>query len=424
MKPKELKKIIKDGALSKYSHLYSDIKGQTERFIKAIDSFTKLYGQERDISIFSVPGRSEISGNHTDHNNGCVLAGSIDRDIIAIAAKSDANKVNVKSEGYPLDTVELSDADKPEKFKKFTSSALIGGMIGGFMKRGEAVGGFDAYLTSDVLKGSGLSSSAAYEVMIGNILNHLYSDGRVENANIAVIAQYAENLYFGKPCGLMDQIACAVGGFVYIDFENPTSPVIEPIKFSLADAGYTLCIVNTRGNHADLNDDYAAVPGEMKTVAKLLGRDVLRGLTEEEIIKNFSNIRRVAGDRAILRSLHFMRENKRVARIREALKRGDTEGFLKAVSESAKSSFQYLQNVYTPSDVREQGLSVALALSDGYLEGKSAVSRVHGGGFAGTVQTFLKTEDAEGYVGYMNSVFGDGACEPFNVRPDGAVKLF
>ena len=424
MTAKELKKAIEDKALLKYSYLYPDVTAQAKRFTRAIDSFAKIYGEDREISVFSVPGRSEISGNHTDHNGGCVLAGSIDRDIIAVASKNGDGVVRIQSEGYPADAVSISDAENPENFKKYTSAALIGGMIRGFMNSGNEVGGYDAYFTSDVLKGSGLSSSAAYEVMIGNILNHLYNDGSIKNEDIAILAQYAENVYFGKPCGLMDQVACAVGGFVYIDFGNPEKPLIEPVKFSLADAGYTLCIVNTRGNHADLNEDYAAVPGEMKTVAKLLGRDVLRGLTEEEIIKNISNIRRVAGDRAVLRSLHFLRENERVGVIFKALRDSDMDKFLETVAESGRSSFEYLQNLYSPKNPREQGLSVALALSEGYLKGKGAVSRVHGGGFAGTVQTFLKTEDANGYVEYMNGIFGDGACEPFNVRRDGAIKLF
>ena len=424
MKAAELKALLKDGALSKYKNLYANTEKQTERFVKAIDSFTKLYGEDRDIAVFSVPGRSEISGNHTDHNRDCVLAGSIDKDIIAVAAKNDDGVIRFHSQGYPEDSVKISDTDNPDNFKNFTSSALIGGMVRAFINAGREVGGYDAYSTSDVLKGSGLSSSAAYEVMIGNILNYFYNGGKVDNTEIAKFAQYSENVYFGKPCGLMDQLACAVGGFVYIDFEDAEKPVIEPISFSLYEAGYTLCIVNTRGNHADLNEDYAAVPREMKAVAKLLGRDVLRGLTEKDIIKNFSNIRRVVGDRAVLRAFHFLRENERVNKVREALKAKDVKAFLATVSESGRSSFEYLQNVYSPSNEREQGLSIGLVLSEGYLAGKDAVCRVHGGGFAGTIQVFLKNEDAEGYIEYMNSILGDGSCEAFNVRGVGATKLF
>lgn len=424
MKAQKLIAKLNSGALGAYGDLYRDIPSQTERFIKAIEAFTALYGEDRDISVFSVPGRSEISGNHTDHNKGCVLAGSIDRDIIAVAAKNDDGVIRIRSEGYPDDAVEISKTDDPENFKKYSSASLIAGMTRGFINQGYEVGGYDAYSTSEVLKGSGISSSAAYEVMIGNILNHLYCAGSVDNAEIAKLAKYAENEFFGKPCGLMDQMACAVGGFVYIDFEDSENPEVEPIRFSLSDAGYSLCIVNTGGNHADLNEDYASVPGEMKAVAKLLGRDALRGLTEDDIIKNINNIRRLVGDRAVLRSFHFIRENKRVDSIREALKMGSVEAFLSGVSESGRSSFEYLQNVYSSANVKEQGLSLALALTEGYLEGRGAACRVHGGGFAGTIQVFIKNEDVEEYARYMDSVFGEGAAAVFNIRPVGAAKLF
>lgn len=424
MKAKELIAKLNSGALAKYANLYRDTERQTERFIKAIEGFTSIYGEDREIEIFSVPGRSEISGNHTDHNKGCVLAGSIDRDIIAVASKNDDGVIRFRSEGYPDDVVDIKKTDSPENFKRYSSAALIAGMVRGFINRGYSVGGYDAYSTSEVLKGSGISSSAAYEVMIGNILNYTYSAGVVDNTEIAKIAKYAENEFFGKPCGLMDQMACAVGGFVYIDFEDNENPEVEPIEFSLSDAGYSLCIVNTGGNHADLNEDYASVPGEMKAVAKLLGRDTLRGLTEEDIIKNINNIRRLVGDRAVLRSLHFLKENKRVGDVMHALKSGDIKSFLSVVSESGRSSFEYLQNVYSTQNVKEQGLSLALALTDGYLEGKEAAFRVHGGGFAGTIQVFIKNADVEGYARYMDSVFGEGATSVFNIRPVGATKLF
>ena len=424
MKANELKKQISEGALEKYAALYGNVASQVDRFIKAIDSFVSLYGDGRDIEIFSVPGRSEISGNHTDHNHGKVLAGAIDRDIIAIVAKNDDGIIRFHSEKFPEDAVEIKKADNAENFKKYTSSALIAGMVNGFTKKGYNVGGYDAYSTSDVLKGSGISSSAAYEVMIGNILNHLYNDGKIENSEIAKLAQYAENEYFGKPCGLMDQMACAVGGFVYIDFENPSEPFFEPIDFSLSEAGYSLCIVNTGGNHANLNDDYASVPGEMKNVAKRLGRSVLRGLTEEDIIKNLTNLRRVVGDRAVLRALHFLRENIRVEEIKNALLAKNVPAFLGGIKESGRSSFEYLQNVYTTINVKEQGLSLALALTDGYLMGKEAAFRVHGGGFAGTIQVFIKNEDVSGFVELMDSVFGDRAAMVLKIRPVGACKLF
>lgn len=424
MNANQLKKILKDGGLAKYSHLYADIPMQTERFIAAIDAFTELYGDGRDIGIFSVPGRSEISGNHTDHNRGCVLAGAIDRDIIAVAAKNDNGVIRFKSEGYPESVIRLSDISDPDKFENYTSGALIAGLAKGFENSSYSIGGYDAYATTEVLKGSGISSSAAFEVMIGNILNYLYNDGKVSNVDIAKLSQYSENVYFGKPCGLMDQVACAVGGFVYIDFESPDNPVVEPIDFSLTERGYSLCIVNTGGNHADLNDDYASVPCEMKAVANEFGKDVLRGLTEGDIISKIPVLRNTLGDRAILRALHFIRENGRVAKIKNSLKASDINGFLSGVLASGESSFKYLQNVYTTINVKEQGLSLALAITDGYLDGKNCAYRVHGGGFAGTIQVFIKNEYIDEYCTLMNSIFGEGAAMKLRIRPVGACRLF
>ena len=424
MTANELKKSLKDGALSKYSALYSDLERETERFIAAIDKFTEKYGDEREISIFSVPGRSEISGNHTDHNHGCVLAGAIDRDIIAVATKNDDGVIRFLSEGYPEAEIQLSEIDSPDNFENFTSSALIAGMAKGFKNSGFAIGGYDAYATSDVLKGSGISSSAAYEVMIGNILNYLYCGGKVDNKEIAKLAQYSENVFFGKPCGLMDQMACAVGGFVFIDFLDNKNPVVEPIDFSLSDAGYSLCIVNTGGNHANLNDDYASVPGEMKAVAKFFGKEVLRGLGEADILGKISELREAVKDRAVLRALHFIRENERVGKIRDALVKGELDDFFAGVLASGNSSFKYLQNVYTTKNVGEQGLSLALAVTEGYLSDKGGAFRVHGGGFAGTIQAFVKNEYVDGYIALLNSVFGEGAAVKFRIRGVGATKLF
>ena len=425
MKPTELKTLLKEGALEKYSTLYADTAAQAQRMIKAIDSFMGYYGSTRDVCIFSVPGRSEILGNHTDHNRGCVLAGAIDRDIIAVVAKNSDGIIRFHSEGYPEDTVDTALASDPKNFKKFTSHALVGGLVGGFIKNGYNVGGFDAYSTTQVLKGSGISSSAAFEVMVGNILNYLYNDGAVDNKEIAKLAQYSENEYFGKPCGLMDQMACAVGGFVYIDFEDNKNPIVEPIEFSLTDAGYSLCIVNTGGNHANLNDDYASVPSEMKGIAKLLGNDVLRGFSETDIIKEIPRLRKeCANDRAIMRALHFVRENARVEAAKGALESSDVDAFFKNVLGSGKSSFEYLQNVYTTKNPTEQGLSLALAVTDGFLADKKGAYRVHGGGFAGTIQAFIKNEDVDAYAALMDSVFGEGATMRLRIRPVGACKLF
>ncbi len=424
MKTAELKKILSEGALERYSELYADVKYQTERMLKAIDRFSEMYGEDRDIAIFSVPGRSEIMGNHTDHNHGCVLAGAIDRDIIAVAAKNDDGVVRFHSEGYPEDVVSKDDASSPANFRRNSSRSLVGGVMNAFMMNGYAVGGYDAYSTTEVLKGSGISSSAAFEVMVGNIMNHFYNGGAIDNKEIAKFSQYAENEFFGKPSGLMDQMACAVGGFVYIDFESPKTPIVEPIEFSMTRAGYSLCIVNTGGNHANLTDDYASVPAEMKAVAKAFDKEVLRGLDEETILSRASSLRASVGDRALLRALHFVRENGRVNAARAALLSSDVDGFLSLVLESGRSSFEYLQNVYTTKNVSEQGLSIALCVTDGILAGKGCAYRVHGGGFAGTIQVFVKNELADDYCARINAVLGEGSAMKLNIRPKGAVKLF
>ena len=424
MKAQELIKLLNEGALEKYSALYSDTNVAKERIIAAINAFTATYGDDRDILVLSVPGRSEIIGNHTDHNHGKVMAGAINRDILSVVAKNDDGIIRFRSEGFSEDRIKLTDVGNPSCFKKFTSRALVAGMAQAFISAGHNVGGYDAYSCTEVLKGSGLSSSAAFEVMIGNILNHLYNDGKVDNVEIAKYAQYSENVYFGKPCGLMDQMACAVGGFVYIDFEDNKNPEVESVKFSLAEAGYSLCIVNTGGNHANLNADYASVPTEMKSVASHFEREVLRGLTEEDIVKAAPTLRHTVGDRAILRALHFLRENNRVDMARDALKNQELDSFYDIIMASGRSSFEYLQNVYTTINVSEQGLSLALAITDGFLSGKGGAFRVHGGGFAGTIQVFVKNELLADYVSLIDSVFGKGAAMPLNIRPAGAIKLF
>ena len=423
MNAKELKLELLSGALDKYSSLYANTAFETERLLSAIDAFCAEFGDGRELMLLSVPGRSEILGNHTDHNRGRVMAGAIDRDIIAVVAAREDGVINLHSEGYPVDTVRLSDCECPGLFRDYSSAALIGGVVNGFCRAGYTVGGFDAYTTTRVLKGSGISSSAAFEVMIGNILSHLYNGGSVKNEELAKIAQYAENKYFGKPCGLMDQMACAVGGFVYIDFADADNPIVEPIPLSPKDKGYALCIVNTGGNHADLNEDYASVPREMKAVARALGREVLAGVTEEELISAAPALRESLGDRALLRALHFVRECERVDRAAAALKGGSLEGLFAEMTASGLSSFRYLQNVYTTVNVGEQGLSLALCLIDGFL-GERGAYRVHGGGFAGTVQAFVPTEELSRFESLMNGVFGEGATLRLNIRPVGATRLF
>ena len=423
MQANQLKQLLRDGALNPYRDLYTDPDRQAARMIAAIDAFTAKYGEDRNISLFSVPGRSEICGNHTDHNHGCVLAAAIDRDIIAVASPNEDGVIRFQSQGYSEDRVDLSRIDDPAHFRSFTSCALVAGVARGFERAGHAIGGYDAYSTTEVLKGSGISSSAAFEVMVGNIMNYFYTDAKVPNAEIAKIAQYSENVFFGKPCGLMDQTACAVGGFVFIDCENPETPVSDPIPFSLTSAGYALCIVNTGGNHANLNDDYASVPAEMKSVAAAFGKEVLRGLTEDDLISRAAELRRELNDRAVLRAFHFIRENDRVQQARDALRAGDTATFLTKIRESGDSSFKYLQNVYTTINPKEQGLSLALCVTETLLRGKGGAWRVHGGGFAGTIQVFVKNEYAEEYCRQMNAVFGEGAAMNLRIRPVGATRL-
>lgn len=397
---------------------------QRKRYCAAVDAFTALYGADREVRLFTVPGRSEISGNHTDHNHGRVIAAAINLDIIAVASKNDDGIIRIKSEGFPQDVVSLGSLD-PETAKRFDSSAIIGGMCAGFHRNGHAYGAFDAYTASDVLKGSGLSSSAAFEVMVGNILNHFYNCGSVGAPEIAKIAQYSENVFFGKPCGLMDQTACAVGGFVAIDFCDPKNPVIDKMDFDLSDAGYSLCIVNTGGNHADLNEDYASVPAEMKAVASYFGRAVLRGLTSSDIISALPALRERFGDRAVLRALHFIAENDRVAAQTEALRHSDTAAFLDGITASGLSSFRWLQNVYTTKNITEQGLSLALCIAENTLAAcdiKSAL-RVHGGGFAGTIQAFVPTGFVSVFKTALEAVFGENSCAVLRVRGAGATVI-
>ena len=424
MKTTELLSYVRNGALdARLEDIYGEenVSAQRERYAESVESFLDLYG-EREVSLFSVAGRSEISGNHTDHNHGRVLAGSINLDIIAVASKDDDSKIRIKSKGFDEDCVDISAYTEPNEADFFKSGALIAGMARAFNENGLKTGGYVAYTTSNVFKGSGLSSSAAFEVMIGNILNYFYNDGAVDNVEIAKMAQFAENKFFGKPCGLMDQVACAVGGFVAIDFENPTAPVIDKIAFDLSSAGYALCIVNTGGNHADLNDDYASVPAEMKSVAKYFGCNVLREMSLDKLLGDISGAREALGDRAVLRAIHFFNENERVSAQKQALLDGKIDTFFDLVLRSGRSSFMYLQNVFTTKNVGEQGLSLALALTDKTLGARGAF-RVHGGGFAGTIQAFVPHDMVEAYREVIDSAFGKGACHVLRIRKYGAIKV-
>ena len=347
------------------------------------------------------------------------MAASINLDAIAIVKKNDV--VRVVSDNYDMITIALDDIEKKDE-EEGTTTSLIKGVLAGLKKRGNAIGGFDAYITSDVLIGAGLSSSAAFETAIGTIVSGLYNDMKVSALDIAIIGQYAENVYFGKPCGLMDQMACSVGSLVHIDFADKENPFIDPVSVDFDKFGYSLCITDTKGSHADLTHEYAAVPQEMRAVAAILGKEVLHGTAFEDLLKNADEIREKVGDRAFLRAMHFVTENVRVQNAVAALRTEDFDGFLKMIKASGDSSFKYLQNVYTNQNVVHQNVSVALAVSESVL-GSNGVCRVHGGGFAGTIQAFVKNEAVKEYKETLDKVFGEGACAVLKVRKYGGMKV-
>lgn len=413
-----IEKISNGGFDNVFVSLYSGsaLSRQRDRYIRVLNEFQRLYG-EREVMLFSVPGRTELSGNHTDHNRGTVLAASVDIDIIAAASPAEDNVIRMKSEGYREDVIDLSS--ERVSYRRGSSSALVAGVADWFAKNGYRFGGYRACTASDVMSGSGLSSSAAFEVMCGRILSQFYNGASVAPMDLAKSGQYAENEFFGKPCGLMDQAACANGGCLWIDFSDPENIVTERVKFDLEKHGYRLCIVNTGGNHADLTDDYASVPAEMKQVASLLGKSFLRECDESDFVGRIPELRRAAGDRAVLRALHFFAENKRVNAQLAALKNDDFAEYLRLVKSSGDSSFKFLQNVYTNSNIKEQGVSLALAITERF----GAVCRVHGGGFAGTIQAYVPADKAADYKAAVEKIFGENACRVTKIRPYGAVTL-
>ena len=398
------------------------VADQKERDAVIIDEFVRLFGDNDSIELFSAPGRTEVGGNHTDHNHGKVLAAGVDLDTVAAAARRDDNVIIEKSFKFDALEVDISDLEvHKEEYGK--SSGLIRGICAGFVERGYKIGGFNAASMSRVLSGSGLSSSAAYEVLIATILNHLYNDGGISDVEIAKIAQFAENKYFGKPCGLLDQMTSSVGGFITIDFKDPSKPIINKVDFDFASCGHALCIVDTGGNHADLTDDYAAIRKEMESAAEVFGKKVLREVDEDELMQNISLVREKVNDRAVLRAMHFYAENKRVDAEIAALESGDFEQFKKLVIESGRSAYMYNQNVFTASDVEHQGVSLALAMCENLLAGKGAW-RVHGGGFAGTIQAFVPLDMLSDFCEKIEAVFSKGSCYVLSVRPFGGIKLF
>ena len=420
----EVKNRLQNNELDKeLCSIYGDEKllaYQKKRYVDALCKFETYYG-EGDVAVFSAPGRSEIGGNHTDHQHGEVLAAAINLDAIAMVRKTEDNKVRVRSGEYPEVVITLEDLSLKTEERETTLS-LVKGVLAGFVERGLRIGGFNAYITSDVLVGAGLSSSAAFETLIGTILSGLYNEMNVSPIAIAQIGQYAENVYFGKPCGLMDQMASSVGSMVHIDFKNPKEPIVEKVDCDIEKLGYSLCITDTKGSHADLTHEYAAVPIEMKAVASYFGKEVLQEVTKEDILTNISDIRKKTGDRSVLRALHFINENKRVEREVNALKHDDICEFLKVVKESGDSSYKYLQNVYANSDVEHQNVSLALAVSEMFLS-ENGVCRVHGGGFAGTIQAFVKEEYVSEYKKNMNRIFGEDACYELKIRKFGGIQI-
>ena len=382
--------------------------------------FSTAFGGEAQ-RYFSAPGRTEIGGNHTDHQRGRVLAGAVNLDTVAAARVSGTNVIRVQSKGYPLCQVDLDNLE-PVPAEINSTPALIRGVAARFAQLGCKVGGFDAYCESTVLPGSGLSSSAAFEVLIGTIINHLFFDGRVSQAEVAQIGQYAENVFFGKPCGLMDQTASAVGGLVTIDFADKAHPDIRPVHFDFSTTGHALCIIDSRADHADLTDEYAAIPGELKEICDCLGREVTTEIPEEEFYAAIPKLRETCGDRAVMRAMHEYNENRRVPEQVACLEKGDFEGFLSLIRESGFSSWMYLQNVIPAGYVRQQPVAVALGLCEHYLRGKGAY-RVHGGGFAGTVQAFVPFELLDSFRAGIDAALGEGACHVLSIRPQGGVEM-
>ncbi|MDD6101496.1 MAG: galactokinase family protein [Clostridiales bacterium] len=416
-----IEKGILDG---KIKEIYVDDKRVSynrERYISAIDTFCGLFSSEKEIEIYSAPGRSEVCGNHTDHQNGMVLATSINLDAIAVVAKTDDGVIRLVSDDMPMEVIDVTDLEMKES-EKSTTTALIKGVVSELVNRGYNVGGFKAFVTSDVLMGAGMSSSAAFESLIGTVLSGLYNDMKVSSIEIAQIGQYAENVYFGKPCGLMDQMACSVGGMIFIDFEDKENPIVSRVQSDFDAAGLSLCIIDTKGSHADLTPDYAAVPAEMNRIARTMGKEHLREVSKEEFFEAIPMLWKHTSGRAVLRAIHFYEEEERVLMGVKALEESDYPGFLRVIKESGDSSAKYLQNIYSPKDVDSQNVTVALAVSESILK-ENGVCRVHGGGFAGTIQAFVKDEAVADYKEKIEAIYGTDSCHVLKVRSEGGIRI-
>lgn len=411
---------------NKYDQLLNDLyvddkllDYQRSRYVKAIEKYIALYG-DGEIEIYSAPGRSEVGGNHTDHQHGCVLAAAVNLDAIAVVGKVD-HTIKVLSDSFDIAPISLDDLEA-KKTEEGSSEALIRGVCARLKELGYKIGGFNAFITSDVLMGAGLSSSAAFETIIGTIISGLYNEMTIDPVVIAQVGQFAENVYFNKPCGLMDQCASSVGSLINIDFKDVNKPVVKKVDVDFAKFGHSLCIVDTKGSHADLTDEYAAIPKEMKAVANYFGKEFLREVNENDFFNDLANVRKVCQDRAVLRAIHLFAENKRVDLEVKALNDGDFDTFKKVVKESGDSSYKFLQNVYANCDVQNQSVSIGLAMSEKIIGG-NGVCRVHGGGFAGTIQAFVKDEYVADYKAQIEQVFGKDSCHVLKVRKYGGKKV-
>lgn len=402
--------------------LYGSLKTAENRtrYEKLVDQYVKTFG-DGDLKLFSSPGRTEISGNHTDHNHGKVLAGSINLDCAGVAAKNNSDQIRIVSETYNQDfTIDLNQLEVSPKAAGTID--LVKGMLKGFTEFGYQIGGFNAYITSNVISAAGVSSSAAFEMLICSMLNTFFNEGKMDTVAYAHIGKYAENHYWNKASGLLDQMACAVGGLITIDFVNPAEPAVEKIDFDFASQNHSLIIVQTGKGHADLSADYSSVPNEMKKVAQYFGKEVLAELTEDQVIENFQAVRKYAGDRSVLRALHFFEENKRVEAMVTALKAGDFDSFLTNITASGNSSWKWLQNCYTTADVQEQGITTTLALTELFIaEKKRGACRVHGGGFAGVIMAMLPNDLVDEYIAYIEKAVGEGSAYRMSIRPYGAI---
>ena len=399
----------------------AETASKAARYAAVLDGLEKTFGSHAEAGLYSAPGRTEIGGNHTDHQHGRVLAGSVNIDMIAAAAPNDKNQLRVQSEGYDLCIIDLNDLEA-RKEEENTTASLLRGECAAFTQRGAKLAGLDVYISSNVPKGSGVSSSAAFEVLIGVILNDCFMTEKVSPIAIAQIGQWAENVYFGKPCGLMDQMASSVGNIITIDFASPAKPVVEPVAVDFSKAGLALCILDSGADHADLTDEYAAIPAECRAVAAVCGGEVLRDVPFETFFAKLPECRRQCGDRAVLRAFHVYADNDRVAKQVAALHDGDFGTFLSLVNESGCSSWEYLQNVIPAGYKEHQEVGVTIAAAKHLLGDKGAV-RVHGGGFAGTVQAFVPVEMLDEFKAGMEAILGEGRCHVLSIRPEGGAVL-